>query len=105
MHSWEIVCIDVDSDSEYDDCRAITELGYLAPTLNKKSSDEIGAQIHQGHRAFHITIDGTRHQLKSDRQQDVNFYVRTLDKNSVDDPLLSIEACSSYQLEDKMSEL
>lgn len=102
MHSWEIVCVDVDTEREYADCRAITELGYLAPTLRKKSADVVGAQIHQGHRSFHVEVDGETVPLRADRDPDVNFYVRTLDDDEPGDPLLELTSCNKYELENKL---
>lgn len=102
MHSWEIVCVDVDTDREYTDCRAITELGYLAPTLRTKSADVVGAQIHQGHRRFHLDVDGESVPLQADRDPDVNFYVRALDEDEPGDPLLELPSCDKYQLENKL---
>lgn len=102
MHSWEIVCVDVDTDREYADCRAITRLGYLAPTLREKPSDVVGAQIHQGHREFHVEVDGERVPLQADRDPEVNFYVRTLDDDAPDDPLLELPSCQTYALEDRL---
>ncbi len=105
MHSWEIVCITVDTDSEFTDCRAIEELGYLAPTLKRKSADVVGAQIHQGHREFHVDADGERLQLQADHDPAVNFYVRTRDEDSNDDPLLALRSCTEYELDDKLEDV
>jgi hypothetical protein len=100
MHSWEVICIELDEDNEYDDCRAITTLGYLAPTLRKKSADVVGARIHQGHSNFHIEVDGERIPLRADRRSEVSFYARCLEEDSPDDPLLDIKRCAQYELDE-----
>jgi hypothetical protein len=105
MHSWEIVCIEVDEDSDYDDCRAITTLGYRAPSLRKKDSDVVGARIHQGHSRFHLEVDGERVQLQADRSDDVHFYARTLDEDSPEDPLLQLGSCTQYEREEHLEEV
>ena len=102
MHSWEIVCIEVDEDSDYDDCRAITTLGYRAPSLRKKDSDVVGARIHQGHSDFHVVVDGERVPLQADREEDVHFYARTLDEDSPDDPLLDLKSCTQYEMDEHL---
>lgn len=102
MHSWEIVCVDVDADSDHTDCRAVTELGYLAPTLRTKRADVVGAQIQQGHRAFHVEVDGQRHSLVAERHPELHFYVRTLAENDESDPLLTLPSTSEYEMDDRL---
>lgn len=105
MHSWEIVCVETDDDSDFEDCRAITQLGYLAPTLRKKSTDVVGAQIHQDHRAFHVVVDGERVPLEAARDEAVNFYVRTREEDDPEDPLLRVPQCSTYELEEHLEDV
>lgn len=100
MHSWEIVCVELDDDSDFDDCRAISALGYLAPTLRKKSADVVAARIHQDHSNFHIEVDGERVPLRADRHPDVDFYTRTLEEDRPDDPLLDVKQCQTYEMEE-----
>ena len=100
MHSWEVICIEVDEASEYDDCRAITTLGYLAPTLRKKRVDVVGARIHQGHSDFHVEIDGERVPLEAEQHPGMGFYTRTLDEDSPEDPLLGLTPCRQYELDE-----
>jgi hypothetical protein len=103
MHSWEVVCVEIADDSEFNDCRAIDEIGYLAPTLRRKPASVIGAQIKQGHKNLHITVDGREVQLQPAKDDDVHFYVRTLDEDSSDDPLLDQQSCDKYELEDRVN--
>lgn len=105
MYSWEVVCIGVDEESEFDDCRSITRLGYKSPSLTTKSSDEIGAQMHQGHRNMHITVDGSHHELQAGRHFKEYFYARALDHDSPDDPLLSLDSVSEYKMENMIEEI
>lgn len=102
MHSWEVVCIEVDEDSEFDDCRAISTIGYRAPSLKKKSADVVGARIHQGHSDFHVVVDGEQVQLQAASDPDVNFYARTLDEDSPSDPLLELENCTDHELNERL---
>lgn len=101
MHSWEVVCIDVDEDSEYDDCRAIREIGYLGPTLKRKSANTAAAQIRQGHSRFHFEDDGERVTLQGATDPDVHFYVKSTDADSPDDPLLELVACKQYEMDER----
>lgn len=99
MYSWEVVCIDIDEDREFDDCRAIEEIGFLAPSLKRTGTNTAGAQITQGHKQFHIVLDGERIPLQHAKDPDIHHYVRTLDEDSPADPLLQLDGCSKYELE------
>jgi hypothetical protein len=101
MHSWEVACIEVDGERDVDDCRAISEVGYYAPSLSRKSADVVGAQIHQGHAAFHVVIDGECVPLQAGTDPDVNFYVRTLEGDSPEDPLLDLRTCRDVEREER----
>ena len=105
MHSWEIVCIEIDEDSEFNDCKAVSELGYHAPVFKTKSSDVVAAQIHQGHRSFHIELDGVRHPVTVGRHPDVNFYARTLDEDDPSDPLLTLDSIAKYRMDNKLGDI
>jgi hypothetical protein len=98
MHSWEVVCIEVDDDSSFSDCRAISQIGYKAPSLKKKDSNNVSGRIRQGHSDYHILVDGRRVPLESAKDPDVHLYVRTMDEDTTDDPLLQLESCSSLEL-------
>lgn len=102
MYSWEIVCIEVDEESKFDDCRAITELGYRAPSLKKVSANAIGAKIHQDHSMYHITVDGERVPLQAAKDPDVHFYTRTLDEDSTNDPLIEMVSCTRYEMDEHL---
>jgi len=99
MHSWEVLCIEIEEDSHFDDCRAISKIGYKAPTLRKKSANAVGARIHQGHADWHANVDGHRFKLKGAKDPDKHFYARTLTEDSPDDPLLSLQKCSDLEKE------
>lgn len=98
MHSWEVVCVELDPDREYNDCRSIETIGFLAPSLKKSSTNTAGGQINQGHKQFHIKIDGERLPLQSAKDPDIHQYVRALDEDSADDPLLELPRCGKYEL-------
>ncbi len=103
MHSWEVVCVDRDPDREFDDCRAIEEVGFLAPSLREESANTVAARIHQDHSNFHITVDGEQVQLEAQRDPDVFFYPRTLEEDSPDDPLLALPPCNRYERDQKFA--
>lgn len=99
MHSWEVVCIELDPDRNYDDCRAIEKIGFLAPTLKRSSTNTAGAQIKQGHKRFHIMMDGEKVPLQNHKDPDLLHYVRILDEDSSEDPLLDLPRCGKYELD------
>lgn len=94
-----------DQDSEYDDCRAIEEVGFMAPTLRRASANVVAARIHQGQSDFHLERDGRRIPLQGVKDPDVHYYVRTLDEDGPDDPLLQLPACTTYEREQELSKL
>ena len=101
MHSWEVACIEVEDERDVEDCRAIREVGYYAPSLSRKSADVVGAQIHQGHAAYHVVVEGERVPLQAGTDPDGTFYVRTLDEDSPEDPLLELRTCRDLEREER----
>ena len=101
MHSWEVACIEVDDERDVEDCRGIREVGYYAPSLSRKSADVVGAQIHQGHAAYHVVVEGERVPLQAGTDPDGTFYVRTLDEDSPEDPLLELRTCRDIEREER----
>lgn len=96
-HSWEVICVGYGDEPEYEDCRAIEEIGYKAPTLRRKKVDAAGTMIESGLSNFHIDQDGRKIPLQ--RAKDKYVYVRTLDEDSADDPLLDLPTIQQYKLE------
>lgn len=99
-HSWEVVCVTVDDDAEHDDCRRITEIGYKAPTLRRKQVDQVASMIESELSAWHLETDAGRVPLQA--VTDDRLYVRTLDEDSPDDPLLSVIDCNTWEQEDRL---
>jgi hypothetical protein len=105
MHSWEVVCIAVDGESDYNDCRAITKIGHNAPTLKKQDTNHVAAKIHQGHSDYHIKPNGTHVPLQAVRDDELHLYVRTLDEDTADDPLLDLPTCNDYELSSQLESI
>jgi hypothetical protein len=99
MYSWEVVCVELGSNRDYDDCRAIETIGFLGPSLKKTSTNTAGAQIKQGHKQFHIEVDGEKIPLQNGKDPEIHQYVKTLDEDSSEDPLLDLQRCGKYELD------
>ena len=98
-HSWEVIAIELHDETEFEDCRAISEIGYRAPVLRTRKVDSAASMIDSGLSRYHIDLDGRQVQLKA--AKDEYLYVRTLDEDSSDDPLLSLPTVTEYITEEK----
>jgi hypothetical protein len=105
MYSWKVRCVGIDEDSEYDDCRAIHTIGKeVAHNLKEKQVDMVASQIANENAGYHIEIDGEKVPLKAAKGE-MGMYVRTLDEDSPDDPLLELPTIQEFQLEAKFGDL
>lgn len=103
MHSWEIVAVDVDEHSEYDDPRAIERLGYIvAGSLKTSEVDAVCLKMESDLSGYHVVHDGRRIDTQSvvadDRQ-----YIRTADEDRADDPLLELPSIEKWKGEKRLS--
>lgn len=98
-HSWEVICVGYREDTEHNDCRAIKEIGYLAPTLRTRKVDAVASMLDSGLSNYHLTIDGRKIPLQA--AKDKYYYVRTEDEDTPDDPLLTLPTITKYKTEEK----
>lgn len=102
-YSWEVLCVDVDEDSEYDDCRAVDEIGFrVAAGLRRKTMDTAAVMVESGNTDYHVTVDGERVPLQPVVDEPPR-YLRTLDEDSSTDPLLDLPTCAEYEMEQRLS--
>lgn len=105
MYSWPVVCIGVDEESEYDDCRAIHTIGKeVAHNLREKQVDMIASQITNENAGYHLVVNGREIPLQA-AKHDSKMYVRTMDEDSPEDPLLELPTIEEFELEEKFSAL
>jgi hypothetical protein len=96
MHSWEVVCIGVDEESEYDDCRRIETLGYdLNNRVKEAAVDKACLMMDSELSGYHVTVDDRRYDLEP-VVGDLK-YVRSLEEDSPEDPLLSLPTLEEYR--------
>lgn len=100
-HSWEVVCVSYQDETDYDDCRALKEIGYLAPSLRTKKVDAVASMINSGLSNFHIMLDGRKIPLKS--AEGTRYYARVKDEDTPDDPLLDLPTVTEYKNEKKFN--
>jgi len=87
------------ADSPYNDCRQIDEIGFVvANNLETKTADTAACMVIQGQSAYHVVVDGERFDLHP-AGESPNRYLRTLDEDSPDDPLLRIPSIQEYERE------
>ena len=101
-HSWHVVCIKT-TEPEFDDCRQITEIGYLAPTLRLKPVDVASSMIRSGLSKFHMEHDGGKRPLLSAKHD--RMYVRTLEEDAPEDPLLALPDVEEYKTQSRFANL
>lgn len=105
MYSWKVVCVGYEEESAYDDCRAINIIGKeVAHNLREKRVDMVASQIASENAAYHLEVDGQEIPLKP-AKHDSKMYVRTMDEDSVEDPLLDLPTITEYELDEKFSSL
>lgn len=101
MHSWEVVCVDQESEGEVGSCRAITTIGYLvANSVRKLDPHTAALRIDSGNLAFHIYHNDDRLTLQK-AGEGTSAYVRTMDTDSPNDPLLSLPSINEFEAEQK----
>lgn len=99
---FEIVCISIDESAEYDDPRAISRLGILAPSLTMKQI-EVAWSIQQrkdDSSYVHVDVDGEPARPTPDRIDGVRF-LRVADEPTRDDPLMQLPTCTEYEREER----
>jgi hypothetical protein len=105
MYSWKVVCVGVDEDSEYDDCRAIHTIGKeVAHNLREKRVDMVASQITNENAAYHIVVDGEKIPLKAAKSE-TGMYVRTFDEDRSDDPLLDLQTIEEFELDARFGDI
>lgn len=106
MHSWEVVCVSCDEESDGpEDCRRISEIGYLvAENLRTKDAATAHVFIENDNSHWHVETENGDTPLEPVEDGDQR-YVRVLDEDSEDDPLLSLPDCGQYERDSKMSDL
>lgn len=105
MYSWRVVCVGTDEESEYDDCRGVHTIGKeVANNLREKQVDMVASQIANDNASYHIVVDGREIPLQA-AKADSRMYVRTLDEDRSDDPLLDLPRVEDWKYEDKYREL
>ena len=99
-HSWEVVCVETDPESPHDDCRQITDIGFNAPTLTTKPVDQVSSMIESGLSAWHIQTDDGQLPLRPIHTD--QMYVRTMDEDSPQDPLLEFIECTKFEQDERL---
>lgn len=95
-HGWEVVCVERAADPAHADCRSIERVGHLvANTLRTRGVDTVHAMIDSGLSRFYVAVEGERRYLQPATHEG-GLYVRTLETDSADDPVLELPACEEY---------
>lgn len=107
MPEWEgfeIVCVDVNQDDEYDDCRAIEQIGFLAPSLNLDARVKAWESLEKRPYWYHVEINGEQVHPVPDKVGNRKF-IRVADENTPDDPLLELPSCAEYKRKQQLEAL
>ena len=105
MFSWEVICVEVDPESEFDDCRSIESIGVsVADSLRRKKVDSTAGIIRNDLGSYHVTDGDRRIPLRGVRGDEF-MYVRTLDEDSPSDPLLDMPRCETCEASRRWEQL
>lgn len=97
MASWEVVAADRTTEEPVEDCREIDVLGYrVAGSVREKDVATAAIMIENGRTNMHILVNGEEVSLRP-AGEGANRYVRTIDSDSPDDPLLSLPSIAEYK--------
>lgn len=100
-NGFNIVCVNVDEESEFDDPRAITEFGIQAPKLRVKAADMVWSiQQSRGHYV-HLEVNGEEINPIPEREDGVR-YLRVADTLTSEDPLMELPTCTEYKLQERV---
>lgn len=103
MHSWEVVCIERDSDRGAGP-RSITALGLsVAAGFRMRDVEVVHQQCMDEERDYHITVDGDTRPLVPDREDGIR-YVHTTGAGDAGDPLLDLPTREEYTTESAIPE-
>ncbi|MEF8882510.1 MAG: hypothetical protein V5A34_08320 [Halapricum sp.] len=94
MAEYEVQCVSVDYDSQYDDCRAIETLGFDATDggFTRKTPAEIHRLVAETDNTVYVVYHNERSDLRAVTDGD-RRYVRTEPTDSSEDPLLKQPSC------------
>lgn len=93
MHSWEVTCIELGEDSEYNDCRAIEKIGFkVASQIQKRNIDQVHNMIESSLTRYHVVVNGENIALESVISGEKR-YVRTGGSDASEDPLMKLKNC------------
>lgn len=103
MHSWEVLCIGIDDDSEYEDTRQINEIGIkVAENLQVHSVGKIAIQLNSNNTAYHMKQGDEKIPLQGS-VDGAKQYIHTLPEFRDDDPLLTLPTITEYQKADRFT--
>lgn len=93
--AFEVVCVNKDSSSRYNDCRCITQIGYeVLGSVYKKTPEEVHDKIKDG-KDFYVEYNGKRTDLVA-AERGSTKYVRTEPNDTKNDNLLKQDSCFRY---------
>lgn len=95
---FELVCIEPEPDSEFDDVRSIDRFGFLAPTLRNKSREYLWWLVERHDPAVFVRTDEGVRPARADVVGDRRL-IRVADDLTPDDPLLGLPTCEDYRSE------
>lgn len=98
---FELVCIEVDEDADFDDVRAITGVGYLAPSLRRKSHEYAWWLVANHDPALFVRTDSGVARPTAETVEGRKV-IQVADELSPDDPLLDLPTCDEYRSDQQL---
>lgn len=97
-----IVCIEVDEESEFDDPRSISAIGFLAPKLKVQETGMAWGILKSRENYLCLEIDGKPVNPVPETVNGVK-YLRTADALTPEDPLMELPTHEVYKNEARFS--
>jgi len=94
MGSYQVECVSLDYDSQYDDCRAIQTIGFEAVDggFTRRTPEEVHRLVADEDHSAYVIYHDERSTLRPVRDGK-HRYVRAAPEDTPDDPLLKQPSC------------
>lgn len=94
MARYEIICVDINQNSEYDNCRCIERIGFPAESggTATRTPAEVYDLIEEGGHSIFVEHNGTETGVIADKYNGTK-YVRSFLNDTEDDNLLEQPSC------------
>lgn len=94
MADYEVQCVSLDYDSQFDDCRAIEVVGFdaVGGGFTRKTPEQVHRLLAEEGHGVYVVYHGERSTVRAVTDGE-RRYVRAAEEDTPDDPLLKQPSC------------